>query len=91
MNNLPGSGLTAIVEPAQKIVEPAQKPLETSILASERDSSPKNLVETGVQANSTLLSAGNTLTDLKGTATELIDPGLELTPNMKSALPLPDE
>ena len=91
MNNLPGSGLTAIVEPAQKIVEPAQKPLETSILASERDSSPKNLVETGVQANSTLLSAGNTITDLKGTATELIDPGLELTPNMKSALPLPDE
>lgn len=91
MNNLLGSGLTAIVEPAQKIVEPAQKPLETSILASERDSSPKNLVETGVQPNSTTVLSEGSPTHLKAVTTELlINPDLKLTTNTKTAL-LPDE
>jgi hypothetical protein len=89
MNNLPGSGLTAIVEPAQKIVQSVQK-YEGKLIASEKDSSLNNSVEIGVQPDSTLLSDGNTITDLKGTATELIGPGLELT-NMKSALPTDGE
>ena len=87
MNNLQGSDFTAIVEPAQKIVQSAQtQKYEGQLIASERG----NSVEIGVQPDSTLLSAGNTITDLKRTATELIDPGLELT-NMKSALPTDGE
>lgn len=85
MNNLSDSGFTAIVEPAQKR-------LETLNLASERDSSPKNLVETGVQPDSTTVLSEGSPTHLKVVTTELlIDPDLKLASNMKSALPLPDE
>lgn len=63
MNNVPGSGLAATVEPAQK-------PLETSNLTSERDNNlPNNSVKTGVSPDSALLSEGITPTDLKA-ATE---------------------
>jgi hypothetical protein len=86
MNNLPGSGLTARVEPAQKIVQPVQKYEGKLDLASERD----NSLETVVQPESTVLSEGSS-TELKAVTTELlINPDLKLPNNMKSALS-PDE
>ncbi len=90
MNNLQGSGLTAIVEPAQKIVQPAQTQKYEGKLnsASERDSSQKNLVETGVQPDSTTVLSEGSPTHLKAVTTELlINPDLKLASNMKSALP----
>jgi hypothetical protein len=90
MNNLPGSGLTAIVEPAQKIVQPVQKYEGRLNLAGERTNLSENLVETVVKPNPTVLSEGSP-THLKAVTTELlIDPDLKLASNMKSALP-PDE
>jgi hypothetical protein len=89
MNNLQGSGLTAIVSAAQKTEEPAQKPLETSNLISEGTNSSGNLVETVVSPDSALLSEGINTTDLKAT-TERINSDLELTDNTKSVL-LPGE
>jgi hypothetical protein len=91
MNNLSDSGFTAIVEPAQKIVQTAQKHEGKLDSASERTSLAENLVETVVKPNSTVLSEGITTTDLTASTTTLIDSDLELTRNMKSALPLPDE
>jgi hypothetical protein len=78
MNNLQGSGLTAIVEPAQKIVQPAQKHEGKLDSASERDSSPENLVETVVKPDSTttVLSEGSP-THLKA-APECISSDLKL-------------
>ena len=91
MNNLQGSSLTAIVEPAQKIVQTAQtQKYEGKLnLDSERGLS-ENSVETVVSPDSMVLSEGSP-TPVKASTTTLINPDLELTPNMKSALPLPDE
>ena len=89
MNNLPGSVLTTTVQTAQKIGEPAQKHEGELDSASERGLS-ENSVETVVSPDSTVLSEGSP-THVKASTTTLINPDLELTPNMKSALPLPDE
>jgi len=83
MNNLQGSGLTAIVSAAQKIGEPAQKHEGRLDSASEKGSSPENLVETGVALDSTVLSEGITTADLKAT-TERINSDLTLRKNKKS-------
>jgi hypothetical protein len=89
--NIPGSGLTAIVEPAQKIVQSVQKYEGKLNLAGERDNSPKSLLETVEQPDSTVLSGGSP-THLKVVTTELlIDPDLKLASNMKSALSTDEE
>jgi hypothetical protein len=74
-------------------VQPAQTQKYEGKLnsASERDSSPKNLVETGVPLDSTTVLSEGSPIHLKALTTEiLIDPDLKLPNNMKSALS-PDE